>query len=86
MSDRITAPFTPAQVKALNAFQRSGKIHPFTCGGNRSDQAHREYAARHREDMGQLIATEDGWRCPVCDYEQNWAHAWMAQPLPNGEG
>lgn len=21
-----------------------------------------------------LIATENGWICPVCDYTQNWSH------------
>ncbi len=25
-----------------------------------------------------LIATKDGWICPVCGYEQNWAHSFMA--------
>ena len=24
-----------------------------------------------------LIATEEGWVCPVCDYKQNWAHDFM---------
>ena len=26
-----------------------------------------------------LIATENGWICPVCDYTQNWAHNFMAE-------
>lgn len=26
-----------------------------------------------------LIATENGWKCPVCDYKQNWAHSFMAE-------
>ena len=26
-----------------------------------------------------LIATEGGWICPVCDYKQNWAHNFMAE-------
>jgi len=25
-----------------------------------------------------LIATENGWICPVCDYKQNWPHSFMA--------
>ena len=24
-----------------------------------------------------LIATKDGWICPVCGYTQNWAHSFM---------
>jgi hypothetical protein len=26
-----------------------------------------------------LIATEGGWICPVCDYTQNWAHNFMTE-------
>jgi hypothetical protein len=26
-----------------------------------------------------LIATENGWICPVCDYKQGWAHSFMAE-------
>ncbi len=25
-----------------------------------------------------LIATKEGWKCPVCEYKQNWAHSFMA--------
>lgn len=25
-----------------------------------------------------LVATQFGWKCPVCDYRQNWAHSFMA--------
>lgn len=25
-----------------------------------------------------LIATEDGWICPACDYKQKWAHGFMS--------
>lgn len=25
-----------------------------------------------------LIATENGWICPVCNYKQNWAHTFMS--------
>jgi hypothetical protein len=69
MSDRIYAPWDEAQVAALNAFQRSGRGHPFTCGGD-----HRMHQT--------LIAEPDGWHCPdeTCDYRQNWALAIMADP------
>ena len=26
-----------------------------------------------------LIATKDGWICPVCDYKQYWAHKFMSE-------
>jgi len=26
-----------------------------------------------------LIATESGWICPVCDYKQDWAHNFMTE-------
>lgn len=69
MSDLIHAPFTEAQIAALNAYQRSGRMHPFTCGG-----VHELHQT--------LIAERDGWRCPddACDYRQTWAHAVMADP------
>jgi len=62
---KIEAPFTPDQVEALNRWQTSGPVHPFTCG-NREE---------HGNDV--LIATADGWRCPSCDYTQPWAHDFM---------
>lgn len=63
--------FTPEQVISLNEYQQAGVFHPFTCGsGNRTDE-------HHLDGEGILVATEDGWRCPYCDYTQNWAHDWM---------
>lgn len=70
---RLPEIWTQEQVDALNASQE-GYGHPFTCGGNRSDDAHREYAAENGGDLGQLIATKRGWVCPACDYRQFWAH------------
>lgn len=79
MADRLITPWTPEQVEALNSFQRSGLFHPFTCGGERGDEAHRRYAAVHRDpDDGLLVATADGWHCPVCGYRQAWAYPGMA--------
>jgi hypothetical protein len=26
-----------------------------------------------------LIATKEGWYCPVCDYRQDWAHRFMLE-------
>ncbi len=73
--EKIIAPWTPEQVERLNAYQRDGRYHAYTCGGERGDKAHTAYATEHGEDNGQLIATTDGWKCPVCKYTQKWAHA-----------
>lgn len=62
--------FTPEEVISLNAYQKSGAFHPFTCGGNRTDE-------KHLDGEGLLVATEDGWICPYCDYKQDWAIDWM---------
>ena len=79
---KIEAPFTPEQVSYLNAFQNSGRFHPFTCGGDRGDEAHTAYRAEHGGDFGQLVATAEGWICPVCGYRQTWAHDFTASVLP----
>lgn len=77
----ILPPWTPEQVEALNRFQRYPAYHPFTCGGDRMDAGHRAYQAEHGGDFGQLVATTEGWRCPVCGYRQDWAHEFMAVPM-----
>ncbi|MFE2832225.1 hypothetical protein ACFXI6_14425 [Streptomyces mirabilis] len=73
MTDQMRAPWTPEQVAALNHFQAEGGMHPFTCGGE------------HAPGSPALIAYTDGWRCSQpygesCDYRQDWAHAFMADP------
>lgn len=78
MNDKVTAPFTAEQVEALNTYQNAGLFHPFTCGNDRTDEAHIAYQAEHGGDFGQLVATPDGWVCPVCDYRQDWANPFMA--------
>lgn len=74
-----SAPFTAEEVEALNAFQTLGGYHPFTCGNDRSDAEHRAYQKVHGGDLGQLVAKEDGWHCPVCGYHQNWTHKVMIE-------
>jgi len=59
--------FTPDEVKSLNEYQQSGVFHPFTCGGDRTDE-------KHLDGEGLLVATEDGWVCPFCEWRQDWAH------------
>lgn len=68
---RLTAPWTPQQVAALNAYQTAGIMHPYTCGGVKLGRG------RCRRV---LVAITDGWRCPRrgCRYQQDWAHDWTA--------
>jgi len=79
MSNKITAPFSPESVQALNEYQTATcngmPFHPFTCK-NRSDPGHGDEGG----DRGTLIATKDGWVCPACSYTQDWAHTFMADP------
>jgi hypothetical protein len=74
MLEKIKAPWTPETVKALNDFQHSGEWHPFTCGGSNRDKS-------HLDGEGVLAATEYGWVCPYCDYEQDWAYLFMTRPI-----
>lgn len=69
--------WTDEQVAALNAYQDRGDVHPFTCSGNRSDDAHKAAQEEHGGDFGQLVATRQGWVCNACDYRQFWAHDFM---------
>lgn len=64
------APWTTEQVAALNRWQ-AGPMHPFTCF-NWGDGSH-----RWATDLGVLVATEQGWVCPDCNYTQDWAHEFM---------
>lgn len=74
--EKIQAPFTATQVQGLNEYQTGAdfghKMPPFTCG-NRGDGQHGEEGG----DKGVLIATEQGWVCPCCEYTQDWAHSFM---------
>jgi hypothetical protein len=67
--EKIYAPWTDAQIGALNYFQQANRIRPSTC-----DQGHTLVASRTG-----WFCPADG-----CGYLQNWAHAFMAdtQLLP----
>lgn len=65
----IEAPWTDAQVENLNRWQQCGHVHPFTC-------------PNHHEASRELIAKNDGWHCPGCEYTQTWAHAMMTLGPP----
>lgn len=68
---RILAPFTPAQVKALNAFASAAHVrHPSPRSGRLCDRL--------------PAATATGWRCS-CGWRQYWAWAFMAGESEQGE-
>lgn len=71
MGHKIFAPFTDKQVEQLNRYQQSNFFHPFTCGGDRTDES-------HLDGEGVLVAENSGWKCPYCPYRQDWAHSFMA--------
>lgn len=50
------------------------RVHPYTCP-NRNDGRHLDNGV----DLGCLVATENGWVCPHCDYRQDWAHMMHVQ-------
>lgn len=68
MESQIKSPFTDEQVKALNEYQHSGAFHEFTCGSLIHPMG--------KDNL--LIATNNGWKCPNCDYTQDWAWSAMA--------
>jgi hypothetical protein len=63
--------YAPEQVAALERWQASGRVHPFTC------------PTRHLDNEAVVLRPEeDGWHCPGCDYRQDWAHDFMTSDLP----
>lgn len=70
--NQIKAPWSAEKVTALNLYQKSRRLHPYTCGFNRTDE-------NHTDGEGILIATENGWICPFCDYKQDWANEFSLQ-------
>lgn len=76
--EKIQAPFTPEQVASLNDFQKSGVMHPFTCGPCRDGAPGTRDADGNWISDRCLTATVAGWICETCDYTQQWAWAWMA--------
>lgn len=62
MGNHIIAPWDYETVDYLNKIQQNPYFHGYTCGNE----------SRHEL----LVATTDGWKCPNCEYTQNWAHDW----------
>jgi hypothetical protein len=78
--EQIKAPFTPEQVKNLNVYQQLGHMHPFTGTGMADTEGHKSRSNCPDQEC-LLKATTDGWVCPCGQYKQNWAHAFMAEPV-----
>ena len=74
--DIIVAPWTDEQIKNLNEYQNNDHFHPYTCPSHHEE---RGYGLGTGDSHRILIATKDGWKCPTCDYEQNWAHTFSAE-------
>lgn len=72
--ERVNAPWTHAQVRHLQMWQKSPYVHSFTCP-HRGDTHHRDCYGDH----GGLRPTLNGWECMDCDYTQNWAHDIMVE-------
>lgn len=64
--EKITPPWTQDQVDMLNAAQKSGYLHPFTCPGD-------SVGCGAMDEQRDLIATPDGWVCVCGRYRQEWA-------------
>lgn len=69
---KITAPFTPEQVKKLQQWQNTLSFHPFTCC------SHEGCERGEDKDGGVLVPSTEGWICPCGKYTQDWAHDFMA--------
>jgi len=57
----VKTPWSEENVTKLIARQQNPTMHEYTCGG--------------ADCLGVLIPTTNGWKCPDCDYKQDWCHA-----------
>jgi hypothetical protein len=84
LGGKVTVPWTADQVASLNAYQRSGVFHEYTCPNMHPvrcpDRQCRDSTWDHEcqegtESHGVLVATPSGWHCPKgCGFTQDWAH------------
>ncbi len=57
------------KLSELNAFQKSGRFHPYTCDRNHAE-CEVNITPRDYSKDGILIATSEGWVCPCGKYTQ----------------
>lgn len=67
-ADKVEAPWTPAQVRAITAWQQAGYVHPLTC---------------ETSEHGALIVGSQRLVCPFCAYEQTWVPRLVAETFPS---
>jgi len=65
MTSVVFTPWSDEQVEILNAYQNNSRLHEHTCLNDHGDLSRT------------LIATNNGWICPNCDYTQDWAHSFV---------
>lgn len=66
-AETVHAPWTPSQVRAIEAWQKAGTVHPLTC--------------QHSEH-GPLFVTSEHLVCDTCGFEQTWVPAMCAETFP----
>jgi hypothetical protein len=66
-SNNSSVVLSQEQVDKLNNHQKNPIYHPYTCGGNRTDE-------HHLDGEGKLVATTTGWICPYCEYTQPYRY------------
>lgn len=63
-------------IDMLNLRQKDNRYHPYTCGTEDCGKwvTCKNLAGEDHEVFfrSELIATENGWICPNCDYTQDW--------------
>lgn len=62
----MQAPFSPAQVKRINAYQVAGAFHELTCPKPHKNRT--------------LIARVEGLFCPSCTYSQTYCPDFVDSP------
>lgn len=68
MSDTVHAPWTPSQVRAIEAWQKTPTVHPLTC---------------ETSEHGPLFVTSEHLVCDTCGYEQTWVPTICAETFPS---
>ena len=67
----ISAPFSERESKKLNALQKNGMHHGYTCC---SPESIAECERRSGKNTGLLVVKNGVWVCPCGKYKQFWAH------------
>lgn len=66
-TDRVDAPWTASQVRAIAAWQTAGTRHPLTC---------------ETSEHGPLAVEAERLVCETCGYEQRWVPRMCAETYP----